>query len=391
MLDRRIRRVGLTLKESPFVQMALFFMSVFLVTGALVFLFESGANGEFIDLIDGFWWAIITFSTTGYGDKVPITPAGRIVAVLSIFLGIAATSALSGSLASIFVERNTRARRGLMDFPKLSDHFIICGWKDHMRDILIDILGGSTNLSDDKMVLVSNIESDRVEELKEITELKGLKFVRGDYFSEPTLRRANVRSARKVLVLADSYESSAASEIDSKTVMTVLTIKAISRDVYTTAELLDRKYESYLKHASCDEIIFSRDFSRQILSRSSVTNGMSHIIQDLLATESGTARLSTVAIPREFVGKEYTYYKEGFQAFRSTVLLGILENTGSPNQMKIEALRNAQKTSDVSALVTNLQKVKGLAVNRPLFIPDDDYIIAPHSMAIILERREVEA
>ena len=366
MANKALRRLTSHLKDSPFIQMALFFLTVFLITGALVYLFESGANSEFGDVIDGFWWAIITFSTTGYGDKVPVTPAGRIVAVLSIFLGIAATSALSGSLASIFVERNTRARRGLMDFPKLNDHFIVCGWKDHMRDILVDILNGSRDLTDERMVLVSNIESDRVEELKEDVNLKGLKFVRGDYFSETTLKRANVAGARKVLILADSYESNAASEIDSKTVMTVLTIKAISKDVYTTAELLDRKYESYLKHASCDEVIFSRDFSRQILSRSSVTNGMSHIIQDLLASESGTARLTTVSIPREYIGKEFGLYREGFKAFRGTVLLGVLENTGSPNRMKIEALRNAQKTSDVSALVTNLQKVKGMEVNRPV-------------------------
>jgi len=384
---RRLQRFLEKLLSSPFMQMALFFLSVFLITGGLVYLFESSINTQFSDLLDGFWWAVITFSTTGYGDKVPVSLPGRLVAVISIFLGIAATSALSGSLASVFVERNSRARRGLMDFPKLNDHLIVCGWKDHMRDILLDILG-SSDLNSQRLVLLSNIESDKVEEIKEETDLKGLKFVRGDYFSEASLKRANVRNARKVLVLADTWESSVPSEVDSKTVMTVLTVKAIARDVYTTAELLDRKYESYLKHAGCDEIIFSRDLSRRILSRSSVTNGMSHIIQDLLAGENGSARLSTAAIPREYVGKSYSQYRSGFQTAENSILLGILENTGTPNRMKMEALRNAQKTSDVSALVSNLQKVKELEVNRPLFVPPDDYLIQPHSMAIVLESRK---
>jgi voltage-gated potassium channel len=384
---RRLQRFFEKLMASPFMQMALFFLAVFLITGGLIYLFENSINAQFGDLIDGFWWAVITFSTTGYGDKVPVTFPGRLVAVLSIFLGIAATSALSGSLASIFVERNSRARRGLMDFPKLNDHLIVCGWKAHMRDILLDILQ-SSDFGDDRLVLLSNIESDKVEEIKEDIELKNLKFVRGDYFSETSLKRANVQNARKVLVFADTWESSFPSEIDSKTVMTVLTVKAIARDVYTTAELLDRKYASYLKHAGCDEIIFSRDLSRRILSRSSVTNGMSHIIHDLLAGESGSARLTTASIPREFIGKSYSQYRSGFQENHDLIVLGILENTGTPNRMKMEALRNAQKTSDVSALVTNLQKVKELAVNRPIFVPPDDYLIRPHSMAIILKSRK---
>ena len=67
-------------------------------------------------------------------------------------------------------------------------------------------------------------------------------------------------------------------------------------------------------------------------------------------------------------------------------LLGLLVNTGSPNAMKIETLREAQKTSDVSQLIANMQKVKGLEVNQPVLLPDDDFQIQHHTLAIVLER-----
>jgi len=70
------------------------------------------------------------------------------------------------------------------------------------------------------------------------------------------------------------------------------------------------------------------------------------------------------------------------------LLIGILSNTGSPNAMKIEALRDAQKTSDVSQLISNMQKVKGLEVNQPVLLPPDDFTIQKHAMAIVLERDE---
>lgn len=372
-------------RHSPYAKPTIYFLALFYATGVLIWIFEASYNEQYQNILDGLWWAIITFSTTGYGDKVPVTLAGRLIAVLTIMIGVGGTSLLSGALASWLVDRNTKARRGLMEYRKLKDHLIICGWKNDMKNILLDIIRVSGNLQAEQLLVISNIDSERVEELKEDDELTGLKFVRGDYFAEASLRRASVETARKVLILADTLESQAISEVDSKTVMTVLTIKSISRDVYVTAEVLDKKYQSYLKQAMCDEILFSRDFSRQMLANTSATNGMSHIIYDLLTQSGGTSRLTTEPVPENVINKTYSDLKLHFQS-ADRVLLGVLENTGSPNRMKVEALRDAQKTADVSKLITNLQKVKGLEVNQPLFLPTDDHPIQRYTQAIVLER-----
>ena len=265
-MKNTLKRIKSFINNYTFLKPVSIFAVIFLITCAGVFLFEAGRNEQFSGFADSLWWGIITFSTTGYGDKVPATTGGRIIAIATIFVGIAGMSFLSGTFASVFVERNTRARRGLMDFPKMKDHFIICGWKDHMKDILLDIIHVAGIITSDRIIIISNVDSDKIEDLKEEAELKEINFVRGDYFSEVTLNRANVKNARKVLILADTFDSAAVSEVDSKSVMTVLTIKAMAKNVYTTVELLDRKYENYLKQALCDEILFSRDFSRQPLT-----------------------------------------------------------------------------------------------------------------------------
>ena len=113
---------------------------LFTLSAVLLLVFEMSENEMFSGFLDSFWWAIITFSTTGYGDKVPITPGGRIVAIISIFLGMGIIGALSGTMASIFVDRNTQARRGLMELRRIKDHIVICGWKDHMMEILRGII-----------------------------------------------------------------------------------------------------------------------------------------------------------------------------------------------------------------------------------------------------------
>lgn len=380
-----VKKITTGLQNPKIKPFYIFFIFLFVSAFAMVVI-EKRSNSQFANFFDGLWWSIITFSTTGYGDKVPGTAGGKILGIFTVFFGIGATTFLSGSLASFLVDRNTKARRGLMEFRRIKNHLIICGWKDDMPEILQDILGVSKELSSENIVLLSNVEPEKIEALKDSAALKELKFVRGDFFSEAGLLRANVKSANKVLVLADTLESEAPSEIDAKTVMTVLTVKALSRDVYICAEILDKKYESYLRHAQCDEILFSRDFSRRILANSSATNGMSHIIYELLAQEKSSSRLSTCEIPSDYTGKNYKDFRQSFAGSANRVLLGVLENTGSPNRMKMESLREAQKTSDVSRLINNLQKVKELEVNKPILLPEDDYQIQKHSLAIVLEK-----
>jgi voltage-gated potassium channel len=381
-------RLWSTYRNSRYARPIVLFVLIFVAAGVAATLIESRRNGEqFGSIWDGIWWSIVTFSTTGYGDRVPITIAGRILAIVTIFLGVGAVSLLSGALASFLVERNTRARSGLMDFKGLRDHLIICGWREDMKDILQDIIRASDDLEASQLVIISNVESERVEAIQNDEELRGLKFVRGDYYSEAGLLRANVREARKVVIIADALESSAPSEVDSKTVMAVLTAKSLARDVYVTAEILDRKYESYLKHVQCDEILFSRDFARQMLASSSATNGLSHVVQELLGQGDSGSRLLTFIIPANFVDGPYGAFRKSLADEPSNrLLLGVLVNTGSPNAMKMEALRQAQKTSDVSQLIANMQKVKGLEVNQPVLLPDDEYEIQRHSLAIVLER-----
>ncbi len=388
-MKRQLGRLFHRYRNSQYARPIVIIVLFLVVSGAGSVFLESRSNEQFRGFMDGLWWSIITFSTTGYGDKVPTTLGGQILAIVTIFVGVAAMSLLSGALASLFVERNTRARRGLMDFKDLSGHLIMCGWRDDMKDILSDILHTSTGLRPDQVVLVSNVEPERVQELQEDEDLRGLKFVRGDYHAELALIRASVKTARKVVIIADTLESSSPSEVDSKTVMAVLTVKSLSRDVYVTAEVLDRKYESYLKHVQCDEILFSRDFARQMIASSSALNGLSHIIHELLGQGSSGSRLLTVSIPASYVNKTYGEYRQSQPgADGRRLLIGILSNTGSPNTMKIEALRDAQKTSDVSQLISNMQKVKGLEVNQPVLLPPDDFTIQKHAMAIVLERDE---
>ncbi|NMC36561.1 two pore domain potassium channel family protein [Candidatus Beckwithbacteria bacterium] len=56
---------------------------------------------------DGLWWALVTVSSTGYGDFVPVTFGGKVVGVILMFSGIALFSTVIALVASFYAHRRT--------------------------------------------------------------------------------------------------------------------------------------------------------------------------------------------------------------------------------------------------------------------------------------------
>jgi voltage-gated potassium channel len=78
----------------------------------LVLLFEEHAKGSNIhDYPDALWWAIVTVTTVGYGDRFPTTEGGRIVAVVLMLVGIGLIGTLTATVASVFIKEHTDAAK----------------------------------------------------------------------------------------------------------------------------------------------------------------------------------------------------------------------------------------------------------------------------------------
>jgi voltage-gated potassium channel len=92
-----LRRFGARLGK-----VALVAGSVVLIASLAAYQAEHATNPEFEDIGDALWWGIVTLTTVGYGDIVPITTAGRFAGIAIMFTGIGVLGVLAGSLAELF-------------------------------------------------------------------------------------------------------------------------------------------------------------------------------------------------------------------------------------------------------------------------------------------------
>lgn len=103
------------IERDPFVgawrAVAIITAAVTIAGGVLVRITDPDNFGS---VWDGLWWSIQTVTTVGYGDSVPTTLAGRLVAALVMIGGIGFITVTTAAVASAFVEA-ARQRRSVPD------------------------------------------------------------------------------------------------------------------------------------------------------------------------------------------------------------------------------------------------------------------------------------
>ena len=75
-----------------FANLEIYFFTLFslvVIAGTLIYLAEGRVLGtDFVNIPAGMWWAIVTLTTVGYGDMVPATVLGKIIAGFTMVAGL---------------------------------------------------------------------------------------------------------------------------------------------------------------------------------------------------------------------------------------------------------------------------------------------------------------
>ena len=378
----RIRRIAQTLKEHNFLKIFLGIFVIMFVGGTLVLAFERAVNTSgFENLWSAFWWALVTMTTVGYGDTVPLRLCGRIVGVLVMFAGVSLVSLLTATISSIFVAQKIREGQGLEQI-KFTDHIIICGWNIHAEKIL-DSLIRLRPLSDLKVVLINDLQEERINDVLYKYRDIQISYVRGDSTREIVLERANITKSQAVVVVPDTLKADNKTA-DERTVLTTLAIKGLSSKIRVIAFLQDRDNQSHLRRADVDEIVVSDEFGGYLLAANVVEPGVPQSVRELLnpGTEKNLHRRKA---PRNLIGKPFEEVFRYFYDEQDEIAIGTYAEDESISIMDFLS----SDTSALDAFIKQKLESSGHRTEKEQMVkvnvnPDKDYELQEKDWVIVI-------
>ncbi|MGD8756452.1 MAG: potassium channel protein [Desulfobacterales bacterium] len=195
---------------------------------------------EHMPLFEAFYMTIITITTVGFAEVIPLSQNGRIITVVIIILGITAGTYTIGVLVRALVEGELIKIFGRIKVQKqvseLKNHFIICGFGRIGRIVC-------SELNDDNIRFVV-IEQDPTV----IEHIEALKYIYLDMdaTTEEALMQAGIMKAKGIVTAVNS---------DANNVFITMTAKSLRPDVFVLARASEEQNEAKLFRAGATRVV----------------------------------------------------------------------------------------------------------------------------------------
>jgi voltage-gated potassium channel len=250
-------------------------LAVLFLTVGVIYLDRDGyRDGDEVglSLLDSFYYATVTLSTTGYGDITPITPGARLVNILLITpLRITFLLVLIGTTLEALTARSREEFQIRRWRSRVRQHVIVCGYGTKGRSAIRSLQALGTPL--DKIVVVDP-EPRAIDEANSL----GLTGIVGDAGRTEVLRRASVERARAVIVAANR---------DDAAVLITLTVRQLNPSVPITTSVREEENANLLRQSGADTVITTSATSGRLLGLSTDAPRVVAVVEDLVTGGQG--------------------------------------------------------------------------------------------------------
>lgn len=254
------------------------------IVGVLGFYVIGGDKGNWSDAA---YMTLITISTVGYGEIVPLTTFGaRLFAGSIAVLGLGILTFLFTSLTVFFLEKDLdyslRRRRMEKRIRKLQQHFIVCGFGRVGRNVAHELHKTGRHF------VAIDPEHARFDD--NLEKFPGLLYLHGDASDDDILIGADIADARGLFAVTGD---------DSRNLMIIITAKQINPDIRVVARAQETRNVEKMRKAGADEIICPDFTGGMRMASAMVRPHVVGFLDEMLKSEKHL-RVDEVTVPAGF-------------------------------------------------------------------------------------------
>ena len=248
-------------------------------------------KNEPLSLLDCFYYATVSLSTTGYGDITPYTESARLINVLVITpLRFAFLIVLIGTTVETLTTQSRQALKIQRWRNRVRNHTIVIGYGTKGRTAVDAMIGDGTPAGE--IVVVDTDQS-----VLEQAATNGLVTVHGNASNSDVLRLAGAQHAAAIVV---------ATNRDDTAVLVTLTARELAPKAKIVAAVREAENRHLLRQSGADSVVVSSETAGRLLGIATSTPSVVEMMDDLLTPEEGSRSPSARSSARRSAGRRVT-------------------------------------------------------------------------------------
>jgi len=239
-----------------------------------------------LSFADVLYFTMITVSTVGYGDIVPVSERARLIdAFLITPIRIFLWLIFLGTAAEFLIKHRWENWRMRQIQRTLHDHVVLAGFGRSGQKALEELLAAGTDVG--KIVVIDS-DADRIE----LAKAAGVATIRGDTTRDEVQKAVHLERASSLIVSCGR---------DDTSILTVLTARHLAPTVRIAVAIRNSDNEAVAHQAGANVVVNPVSFAGLLLASTSHGEHIAEYLTDL-ATTKGQMRLRERKVTQSEVG-----------------------------------------------------------------------------------------
>lgn len=271
-------------------------------------------------LIDCFYMTIITLSTVGYGEVIPLDMAGRIFASVLIILGMGSLIYFGSTVIAFWVEfdlqRVRRRKRMQKTIDQLKDHIIVCGVGVTGARVVRELVETKTAF------VMIDINNDKLTHVRDMhVETYGpIPFIHGDATQDLVLQQAGIERASGVV---------AALRSDKDNLYLILSARQLNPALRIVARAMEKDAPPKMLRAGADRVVAPNLLGGMRLASEMIRPDVVEFLDVMLRDREQNTRIEQVSLPEgsPLVGRKLSDTK--IRKNTEVLVIALRDNSGA--------------------------------------------------------------